>query len=124
MPAHHIIAIDGPAASGKSSVARALAQRLGFSYVNSGVMYRVVTWHILQRGLNVQQPVAVATVIEQSRIVCDLVDNQSRILIDDYNPTPHLRDDDVNRTVSLVNNVPRVREILVAHIRTYAKKDN
>jgi len=124
MPTHHIIAIDGPAASGKSSVARTLAQRLGFSYVNSGAMYRAVTWHVLQRGVNVHQPAAVANAIEQSRIVCDLIDNQSRILIDDHDPTPHLRDEDVNRAVSLVSNVPRVREILVARMREYAKKDN
>ena len=124
MPTHHIIAIDGPAASGKSSVARTLAQRLGFSYVNSGAMYRAVTWHVLQRGVNVHQPAAVANAIEQSRIVCDLIDNQSRILIDDHDPTPHLRDDDVNRAVSLVSSVPRVREILVARMREYAKKDN
>src|SRR6266480_7888089 len=124
MPTHHIIAIDGPAASGKSSVARTLAQRLGFSYANSGAMYRAVTWHVLQRGVNVHQPAAVANAIEQSRIVCDLIDNQSRILIDDRDPTPHLRDDDVNRAVSLVSGVPRVREILVARMREYAKKDN
>src|SRR5205823_2774696 len=98
MPTHHIIAIDGPAASGKSSIARALALRLGFSYVNSGAMYRALTWHVLEHGLNVQQPAAVTTAIEQSRIVCDFVDNQSRILIDDHDPAPHLRDDDVNRT--------------------------
>jgi len=124
MPTHHIIAIDGPAASGKSSIARALALRLGFSYVNSGAMYRALTWHVLEHGLNVQQPAAVTTAIEQSRIVCDFVDNQSRILIDDHDPAPHLRDDDVNRAVSLVSSVPRVREILVAHMREYAKKDN
>ena len=124
MPTHHIIAIDGPAASGKSSVARALAQRLGFSHVNSGAMYRAVTWHVLQRGVNVHEPTAVAIAVEQSRIVCDLIDNQSRILIDDHDPTPHLREDDVNRAVSLVSSVPRVREILVAHMREYAKKDN
>src|SRR6266700_69980 len=124
MPTHHIIAIDGPAASGKSSVARTLAERLGFSYVNSGAMYRAVTWHVLQRGVNVHEPAVVATAIEQSRIVCDLIDNQSRILIDDHDPTPHLRDDDVNRAVSLVSGVPRVREILVARMRDYAKKDN
>src|SRR5438874_6974959 len=124
MPTHHIIAIDGPAASGKSSVARALAQQLRFSYVNSGAMYRAVTWHVLQRGVNVHQPAAVATAIEQSKIVCDLIDNQSRILIDDHDPTPHLRDDDVNRVVSLVSSVSRVREILVAHMRECANKDD
>src|SRR6266700_2832696 len=124
MPTHHIIAIDGPAASGKSSVARTLAERLGFSYVNSGAMYRAVTWHVLQRGVNVHEPAAFATAVEQSRIVCDLIDNQSRILIDHHDPTPHLRDDDVNRAVSLVSSVPRVREILVARMREYANKDN
>src|SRR5437868_12470099 len=87
MPTHHIIAIDGPAASGKSSVAHALAQRLGFSYVNSGAMYRAVTWHVLQRGVNVHETAAVATAIEQSRIVCHLIDKQSRISIDDHDPT-------------------------------------
>src|SRR5256884_9218188 len=124
MPAHHVIAIDGPAASGKSSVARTLAQRLQFSHVNSGAMYRAVTWHVLQRGVNVHEPAAVGTAIEQSRIVCDLVDNQSRISIDDHDPTPHLRDDDVNRAVSVVSSVPRLREILVARLRQYANKDN
>src|SRR5512133_3217765 len=78
MPLHRVIAIDGPAASGKSSVAFALAQRLGFSYVNSGAMYRAVTWHILQRGVNVHEPAAVVAAVDRSRIVCDLIDNQSR----------------------------------------------
>ena len=60
LPADHVIAIDGPAASGKSSVARALAKRLGFSYVNSGAMYRAVTWRPLQGGIAVQDPDAIA----------------------------------------------------------------
>jgi cytidylate kinase len=124
MPAYHVIAIDGPAASGKSSVARALAQRLQFSYVNPGAMYRAATWHVLQRGVNVHEAAAVAAAVERSRIVCDLIDNQSRILIDDHDPTLHLRDDEVNRAVSLVSSVPRVREILVAHMRKYANKGN
>src|SRR5213082_1841953 len=122
MPAHHVIAIDGPAASGKSSVARALARRLQFSHVNSGAMYRAVTWHVLQRGVNVHEPAAVASAVEQSSIVCHLIDKQSRISSDDHDPTAHLRDDDVNRAVSLVSSVPRVREILVAHMREYARK--
>src|SRR5213595_1831732 len=124
MPTHHIIAIDGPAASGKSSVARTLAQRLGFSYVNSGAMYRAVTWHVLQRGVNVREPAAVVAKLEQSTIVCELVDNQSRILIDDHDPTSHLRDDNVNRAVSIVSSIPRVRQILVARMRECAKANN
>src|SRR5438045_1033216 len=124
MPTHHVIAIVGPAASGKSSVARTLAQRLQFSYVNSGAMYRAATWHVLQRGVSVHETASVAAAVERSRIVCDLIDNQLRILIDDHDPSLHLRDDDVNRAVSLVSSVPRVREILVAHMREYANKGN
>jgi cytidylate kinase len=124
MPTHHVVAIDGPAASGKSSVARALAQRLRFSYVNSGSMYRAVTWHVLHHGVNLNDRAAVAAAVEQSKIVCDLIDNQSRISIDGHDPTPHLRDDGVNRAVSLVSSVPRVREILVARMREYANKDD
>lgn len=124
MAAHHIIAIDGPAASGKSSVARALAKRLGYSYVNSGAMYRAVTWHILRRSVNVHDPAAVAAATEQAEIICDLIDHESRIKIDGRDPSSHLRDDDVNRAVSLVSTVPRVREILVARMRDYASKRN
>ena len=124
MSSHRIIAIDGPAASGKSSVALALARRLGFSYVNSGAMYRAVTWHVLQRSVDVHEPAAVVAAVEQSKIVCELVDNQSRILIDDHDPISHLRDDNVNRAVSIVSSIPRVRRILVPRMRECAKANN
>ena len=124
MSSHRIIAIDGPAASGKSSVAFALAQRLGFSYVNSGAMYRAVTWHVLQRRADVHEPAAVVAIVEQSKIVCELVHNQSHILIDDQDPTSHLRDDNVNRAVSIVSSIPRVRRILVPRMRECAKANN
>ena len=51
---HRVIAIDGPAASGKSSVAREVAQRLGFMYVNSGAVYRAITWCLLEKGINAE----------------------------------------------------------------------
>jgi len=124
MSSHRIIAIDGPAASGKSSVALALARRLGFSYVNSGAMYRAVTWHVLQRSVDVHEPAAVVAAVEQSKIACELVDNKSRILINDQDPTSHLREDNVNRAVSIVSSIPRVRQILVPRMRECAKADN
>jgi len=117
MSADYVIAIDGPAASGKSSVARALAKRLGFSYVNSGAMYRAMTWRVLQRGIAVQDPDAVAALAEEARIVCELIDNESRISIDSFDPSPHLHSDEVNRAVSLISRVPRVREILNLQMR-------
>ena len=124
MSSHRIVAIDGPAASGKSSVALALAQRLGFSYVNSGALYRALTWHVLQRSVDVHEPAAVVAAVEQSKIACELVDNKSRILINDQDPTSHLREDNVNRAVSIVSSIPRVRQILVPRMRECAKADN
>ncbi len=119
--AHRVIAIDGPDASGKSSVARELAQHLGFFYVNSGAMYRAVTWHVLQHGVNPDDPARIAQTVDSARITCDLENNQSRILIDEVDPTDHLYDDRVNEGVSRVSSVPRVREILVAKMRGYAR---
>ncbi len=119
---HRVIAIDGPAASGKSSVARALAQRLGFAYVNSGAMYRAVTWHVLQRGVDPHDANAVAQLVEHSSITCRLGEPESEIAIDGVNPAEHLRDDRVNDGVSFVSSVPRVREILVAKMRGLAEE--
>ena len=118
--AHRVVAIDGPAASGKSSVARDLARQIGFDYVNSGAMYRAVTWHVLERGISPADGAAIARLLETSRIDCDLDKDGSRILIDGVDPAEHLRDDRVNDEVSLVSSVPRVREILVAKMRAYA----
>ncbi len=115
-----VIAIDGPAASGKSSVAQLLAQRLGYVYVNSGAMYRAVTWHVIARGVDAQNGEAVAQLIENARIDCDLVSNESRILIEGEDVSEHLRDVRVNAEVSPVSSVPRVREVLVARMRAYA----
>lgn len=117
---HRVIAIDGPAASGKSSVAHALARRLGFIYVNSGAIYRAITWHVLKRGIDPDDGARVAQTVESAGIRCGLENNESRILIDDVDPTDHLREDRVNDAVSRVSSVPRVRQILVAKMRSYA----
>lgn len=118
--APRVIAIDGPAASGKSSVALELARRLGFVYVNSGAMYRAATWFVLERGADPEDGAAVARVIETTKLECDLLNEESRILIGGIDPAPHLRDARVNQGVSLVSSVPRVREVLVAKMRAYA----
>ena len=117
---HKIIAIDGPAASGKSSVARELARRLGFVYVNSGAMYRAMTWLALERGIPPADAAAIGQLAERATISCELRDLDSLILIDGVDPEPFLREDRVNENVSLVSSVPRVREILVDHLRRAA----
>src|SRR6187431_2877149 len=103
---HRIIAIDGPAASGKSSVARELARRIGFVYVNSGAMYRAVTWHVLQEAVSPADRTAIADLLQRSRIECAVDNRGSRILINGVDPAEHLCDDRVNEAVSDVSAVP------------------
>ena len=123
-PAHQIIAIDGPAASGKSSVARALARRLDFVYVNSGAMYRAMTWLVLERNIPPNDAPAIERLSETAPITCELRDRDSLMLIGGVDPEPFLREDRVNENVSLVSSVPRVREILVDHLRRYAEAND
>lgn len=118
---HRVVAIDGPAASGKSSVAREIARRLGFAYVNSGAMYRALTWHILEHGIVPSETERVIESIESAEIACDLQNHESRLLIDGIDPVDHLRDDRVNNGVPLVSRIPRVRQILVEKMREYAR---
>lgn len=119
--AHRVVAIDGPAASGKSSVARELARQIGFDYVNSGAMYRAVTWHVLENAISPGDGNAISRLVENTRIDCTLDRDGSRILINGVDPEEHLRDDRVNEEVSSVSSVPRVREILVEKMRAYAR---
>ena len=118
---HTVIAIDGPAASGKSSVARALARRLGFVYVNSGAMYRAVTWFVLHQKLPPNEPTSVVALLSEMKMECGLRDGESTILIGAVDPTPFLCADEVNQSVSAVASVPEVRHALVALQRRYAQ---
>jgi cytidylate kinase len=118
---YRVIAIDGPAASGKSSVARELARRLGFVYVNSGAMYRAITWHILEHGIDPDDGERIAAAADAASIVCEIANKQSRILIGNVDPTAHLRDNHVNNAVSQVSTVPQVRKILTEKMRNYTR---
>jgi cytidylate kinase len=118
---HRVIAIDGPAASGKSSVARELARRLGFAYVNSGAIYRAITWHILQRGINPQDSERITEALQLASIMCRLQDNESRIVINDVDPAEHLRDDRVNESVAGVSQFPVVRQIVAEKLHEHAQ---
>ena len=121
MAAHLVIAIDGPAASGKSSVARALARRLGFVYVNTGAMYRAITWLAVSKGVPTADATRVHQLLHSTEIECGVADGESTILLDGIDPTPHLVSDDVNANVSAIATIAEVRRILVAKQRAYAR---
>jgi cytidylate kinase len=121
---HCVIAIDGPAASGKSSVARKLAQRLGFIYVNSGAIYRAITWHLLQGKIRPEENDRIAEALESVTLNCVVREGEARIIVDDVDPAGHLRDDRVNESVSRVSRLPRVREIVSRRLHDCAEGNN
>lgn len=121
---HLVIAIDGPAASGKSSVARALARRLRYAYVNSGALYRAATWFVLDRKIDPRDAGAVAAALGAAEIVCGMQEGESFICIDGVNPERFLRDSGINAAVSLVSSVPEVRAILTGRLRRFAEESD
>jgi cytidylate kinase len=122
LKSHCVIAIDGPAASGKSTVARELAQRLGFVYVNSGAMYRAITWYVLDHGFDGRASDQVPALIQSAAIECEISGRALRMIIDRNDPAPHLRDAQVNNHVSQVSAVPKVRSIVDELMRECARE--
>ena len=121
MDQHPVITIDGPAASGKSSVARLVAQRLGWTYVNTGNMYRAMTWAVLQTQIDPNDMDAVRTTAEAIVIESPVENGQTQVSVGGrLLSAEDLNSDPVNRGVSLVARVPEVRARLVADQRALA----
>ena len=114
---HHAIAIDGPAASGKSTIARILAERLGLIMVNTGEMYRAVTLAVVRRSIDPENSAAIAELLEGLDFTCSVTNRQSQVLLEGVPPGDELRSDTVNAAVSQVAAVPEVRKLLVAKQR-------
>lgn len=110
------IAIDGPAGAGKSSVAKILARRMGYTYLDTGAMYRAVTYESLRRGLT-----EAADIIAMARDLAMTVapgQDHMRVFIGGEEVTAHLRTAEVSEAVSRVSAIPEVREVMVALQRT------
>jgi cytidylate kinase len=119
-PNQSVIAIDGTAASGKSTFARRLAERLGYVYVNTGAMYRGVTWYLQQKNIPLDDPEAVAREIDSVAVETRLEKGELAFLIAGINPLPHVREPKVNAGVSHVAQVSAVRKRLVAQQQSLA----
>lgn len=121
MPIPNIIAIDGPAASGKSTLGRRLADSLGYLFFDTGVMYRAVTWGALQRGLEINDEAAVTNLAETAQIdVCSPSKDDGRVcdvLLDGVDITWETRRPDVEANVSPVSAYRDVRQALASQQR-------
>ena len=118
-PDHPVIAIDGPAASGKSSVAKALAARLGFAFVGSGTLYRALAWGLLEQGIDVADEAAVRSAFPQVGLSSGLQDGSSWVAVRGCRLVDELESAEVNAAVSLVSKVPELRESVVRALRAF-----
>jgi CMP/dCMP kinase len=114
-----VIAIDGPAGAGKSTVARAVAERLGFTYLDSGAMYRCVALAALERGPDLDDEVAVGEVARSLAIALA----GDRVELDGRDVSAAIREPRVTEASSLVSVHPRVREAMVAEQRRLIAAD-
>ncbi len=115
-----VVAIDGPAASGKSSVAREVAKALGFVFVSSGAMYRAFTWEVLRRGANSGDRDAVLSVLGETGFQCATSDGAATILVNGADPGEAAHTGEVNANVSTVAAYPEVRKALLVEQRGFA----
>jgi cytidylate kinase len=113
-----IIAVDGPAGAGKSTVARAVARALGWDYLDTGAMYRAVALRVLETGVAPNDGDAAAEIARAAEIVA--TDNV--VLLDGRDVSDRIRDDDVTAAVPAVSALPGVRRAMVAVQRSAARR--
>ncbi|MEN9742039.1 MAG: hypothetical protein RIR66_995 [Actinomycetota bacterium] len=116
-----IIAIDGPSGSGKSSVSRAVAKQLGLSYLDTGAMYRAMTWWVLEKGIDPIDGEMVFDVAKVAKIIPGTDPSNPTIHVGDVDVSGPIREDLVTGAVSAVSAVPEVRSLLVELQREISK---
>jgi cytidylate kinase len=108
-----VVAMDGPSGSGKSSVSRAVATELGIRYLDTGAMYRAMTWWMLREGVDVNDPQAVAAAAEKPSLCSGTDPANPGITVDGVDVSGSIRSREVTGAVSAVSAVPAVRARLV-----------
>lgn len=108
-----IVAIDGPSGTGKSSTSKAVAVRLGLSYLDTGAQYRAITWWMLANGVDVADPAAIADASGKPVIVSGSDPLDPRITVDGVDASGPIRSQEVTAAVSAVSAVPEVRARMV-----------
>jgi cytidylate kinase len=117
-----ILTIDGPAGTGKSSVAHRLARRLGLEFLDTGAMYRTVALIALERGIDPMEGRVLAGQVDESDLHFDWTTDPPRIMVNERDVSKRIRQLDVNKVVSIVAAQPEVRESLVQQQRKIAAR--
>ncbi|WP_281518591.1 (d)CMP kinase [Thomasclavelia cocleata] len=108
------IAIDGPSAAGKSSIAKIVAKKLGYVYIDTGAMYRCVGYYCLQNNIDLNNETAVSAILKNIKIT---MDSNNRVYLNEHDVSDQIRQDEVSMSASLVSSYQDVREFLVKQQR-------
>lgn len=122
MKKHSVIAIDGPAGSGKSSTAKLLAERLGFTYLDTGAMYRSVTLAAIEKGIDLKDEGRITDIAGKVKIKIVPGENEDRFFLDGKDVTLSIRKPKIDAGVSRVSSYKRVREKMVGLQRKFARE--
>ncbi len=117
-----IIAIDGPAGSGKSTIAKIVAEKLRFRYIDTGSMYRSVAWKSLQKKITLGNEDAVANIARETKIELVPRENGQSVFIDGEDITSQLKEETISRGAAIVAAQPAIREIMTAKQRELGKQ--
>jgi cytidylate kinase len=117
-----IIAIDGPSASGKSTLGRMLARELGLLYIDTGSMYRAVALAVIESSANERDDVAVSSLAERVKIELAGDPDSLRVSLNGRDVTRRIRDEDVTHVASMVSTVPAVRRAMVRQQRELGRR--
>lgn len=118
------IAIDGPAAAGKSTVAKQLADTLGFVYIDTGAMYRALTLQCLRNDISLTDEQAVLALLNKTEINLQQINSEQRVLLDGQDVTEDIRQNDVSKNVSHIAKIGVVRDEMVMRQRRLADDVN
>ncbi len=116
-PSHRVIAIDGPSGVGKSTVAKRLARRLDYCYVDSGAMYRAVGWAVHTAAIPFDATPAIVELAQRTHIELTFDDGQAEVWVNRQRITPYLQGENVGAAASAVALVPAVRDVLTTQLR-------
>ena len=119
-----IIVIDGPAGAGKSTVARQIAKTLGFLYLDTGAMYRAVTWLLLQQGISPSNEIAIAELVSHCQIELFNQNDRYQVKINGQDITEDIRSPEITSHVSAIASQASVRKTLTQQQQSYGSKGN
>ncbi len=116
-----IVAIDGPAASGKSTVSRRLAAKLRYAHMDTGSLYRALTWKVLRAGVSLENEDALVSLARATQVVFFIEDGEIHFTLDGQRPGSEIRSAAVAEQVSLLAAIPRIRVWVVEQLRTLVR---